>query len=251
MHAMTSAAAVVPYRWLGHGIDVRVSIRRDRDPMFFAVDVLRALEILDEHELDAIEADPYGAFNMPGDVTLDSTVLLAAGVPALLYAIDDVLTVAEDHPSHLTADFCNWYHDVVDSIIGGDVLADATPEEPGAVELAAGGTYTVGAAARILSGDPALSYGRNTLFAAMRRTLGWIDRDAGIWVPSPDALRDGHLVRHNIRLETSRLAKPGERISYPQIRVTTGGLKELHRRLGGVGSITLDAPPAPTLIEDI
>lgn len=251
MHAMTSAAAVVPYRWLGHGIDVRVSIRRDRDPMFFAVDVLRALEVLDEHELDALEADPYATTDMPGEVLHQAGVELADGTPVKLYAIDEVLTVAEDHPNHLTADFCSWYHDVVDSIIGGDVLADATPEEPGAVELAAGGTYTVGAAARILSGDPALSYGRNTLFAAMRRTLGWIDRDAGIWVPSTDALRDGHLVRHNIRLETSRLSKPGERISYPQIRVTTAGLKELHRRLGGVGTITLDAPPTPTLVEDL
>lgn len=244
MPAIMTDATIEWHRWLGHGIDVRVSLRPDRDPMFFAVDVLRALEILDDDLLDAIEADPYRTLDLPGSVLHQQGVELADGTPVKLYAIDEVLTVAEDHPNHLTADFCAWFHDVVEGIVTVDdvMAAEANP---------AAGPFTIAQAASVLSRDPALAYGRATLFRALRRDLGWIDRDAGIWIPSRAAVDEGMLIRHNIRFETSRLENPGERISYPQIRVTTAGLQELHRRLGGVGSITLDAPPAPTLIEGI
>ena len=78
----------------------------------------------------------------------------------------------------------------------------------------------------------------------MRDSLGWITRDLGIWIPTDDAMRQGWLLRHRVKIRT-------DRVTYPQVRVTDAGLRELHSRLGGIATLNLDPAPTLTLIEDI
>ncbi|SIH91937.1 gp54 protein [Mycobacteroides abscessus subsp. abscessus] len=99
------------------------------------------------------------------------------------------------------------------------------------------GDYSVSDAAKVLSRDPAISIGRDRLFAHMAST-GWIfrDRSTNAWKAMQSQVDIGRLVE--------KLGKPylheasGEmRASDPTIRITPKGLQELHKRLGGTGKI--------------
>jgi len=99
------------------------------------------------------------------------------------------------------------------------------------------GDYSVADAAKVLSRDPAISIGRDRLFAQMA-TNGWIfrDRSTNTWKAMQAQVDIGRLVE--------KLGKPylheasGEmRASDPTIRITPKGLQELHKRLGGTDKI--------------
>lgn len=99
------------------------------------------------------------------------------------------------------------------------------------------GDYSVSDAAKVLSRDPAISIGRDRLFAHMA-TDGWIfrDRSTNAWKAMQSQVDIGRLVE--------KLGKPylheasGEmRASDPTIRITAKGLLELHKRLGGTDQI--------------
>lgn len=99
------------------------------------------------------------------------------------------------------------------------------------------GDYSVADAAKVLSRDPAISIGRDRLFAHMAGD-GWIFRDRGTnaWKAMQSQVDIGRLVE--------KLGKPylhevsGEmRASDPTIRITPKGLQELHKRLGGTDKI--------------
>ncbi|WP_100466693.1 phage antirepressor [Mycobacteroides abscessus] len=99
------------------------------------------------------------------------------------------------------------------------------------------GDYSVADAAKVLSRDPAISIGRDRLFAAMAGA-GWIfrDRSTNAWKAMQAQVDIGRLVE--------KLGKPylheasGEvRASDPTIRITPKGLQELHKRLGGTDKI--------------
>ncbi|MFA4084834.1 phage antirepressor KilAC domain-containing protein [Mycobacteroides salmoniphilum] len=99
------------------------------------------------------------------------------------------------------------------------------------------GDYSVADAAKVLSRDPAISIGRDRLFAQMA-TCGWIfrDRSTNAWKAMQSQVDIGRLVE--------KLGKPylheasGEmRASDPTIRITPKGLQELHKRLGGTDKI--------------
>lgn len=102
---------------------------------------------------------------------------------------------------------------------------------------AAAGDYAVGDAAKILSRDPAISIGRDRLFAFMQ-TEGWLFRGQGrrrAWRAYQSQVDTGRLVE--------KMGKPflnertGEtELPEPTIRVTAKGLAELHKRLGGDGA---------------
>lgn len=102
---------------------------------------------------------------------------------------------------------------------------------------AAAGDYAVGDAAKILSRDPAISIGRDRLFAFMQ-TEGWLFRGQGrrrAWRAYQFQVDTGRLVE--------KMGKPflnertGEtELPEPTIRVTAKGLAELHKRLGGDGA---------------
>ncbi|SIL99899.1 gp54 protein [Mycobacteroides abscessus subsp. abscessus] len=99
------------------------------------------------------------------------------------------------------------------------------------------GDYSVADAAKVLSRDPAISIGRDRLFAQMA-SAGWIfrDRSTNAWKAMQAQVDIGRLVE--------KLGKPylheasGEmRASDPTIRITPKGLQELHKRLGGTDKI--------------
>lgn len=107
---------------------------------------------------------------------------------------------------------------------------------------APGGDYSVGAAAKILSRDPAITIGRNNLFAFMAG-LGWIFKTKGRrphWEPyQSKGLETGRLtVKTNAPFfneKTNMWEQPGG-----TVRVTVKGLHELHKRLNGTHDLVLD-----------
>ena len=117
---------------------------------------------------------------------------------------------AEQHAQALTVPAAAWSH-----------LAEST------------GDYEVADAAKVLSRDPSISIGRDRLFRFMQAE-GWIfrDRSTNRWKPYQPQVDNGRLVE---KLGRPYLHEPsGEmRNPAPTIRITTKGLAELHKRLGG------------------
>lgn len=106
------------------------------------------------------------------------------------------------------------------------------------------GDYEVADAAKVLSRDPSIAIGRQRLFAFMA-AQGWIYRNHSTarWKAYQTQVDCGRL--------TEKLSKPflheptGEmRVSDPTIRITTKGLAELHKRLGGSAQLALLAEAA-------
>ncbi|AKJ72309.1 transcriptional regulator [Gordonia phage GMA4] len=109
---------------------------------------------------------------------------------------------------------------------------------------AAAGDYAVGDAAKILSRDPSISIGRDRLFAFMAG-IGWVYRSGPrrSWTAYQTQVDCGRLVE--------KMGKPflnertGEtELPAPTIRVTSKGLAELHKRLGGSGQVATMAVSA-------
>lgn len=103
---------------------------------------------------------------------------------------------------------------------------------------AAHGDYDVAHAAQILSRDPAITTGRDRLFAYLNGQ-GWIRRDptTGRWRAyqrAVDARWLSELPQQHYDRQT------GEQIlDPPQVRVTVKGLNRLHHLLGGTGPLVL------------
>lgn len=102
-------------------------------------------------------------------------------------------------------------------------------------------TWSVGAAASILSRDPVITVGREALFDLLRE-LGWVDRRSGIFTPSPESIDDGFLIVNTVWARRAHVA-------YNRIRITRAGVTVLHARLGGVTTPTFDVPEQPALLE--
>ncbi len=101
------------------------------------------------------------------------------------------------------------------------------------------GDYSVRDAAQILDRDPLISTGQNRLFATLR-TLRWIDAEGRPYQAQVDA---GRLVRRPTSYTHPHTHEP---VLTSQLRITVKGLAELHRRLGGSGTVEqlLDATGA-------
>lgn len=104
------------------------------------------------------------------------------------------------------------------------------------------GDYLVGDAAKILSRDPAITIGRDRLFAFMAAE-GWIYRGKGRrngWRAYQTQVECGRLVEKMappfLNQKTGDMELPE-----PTIRITAKGLAELHRRLGGTQELTVAA----------
>jgi hypothetical protein len=234
---------IVPFRWVDHGRDVRAYLGGDV-PLFMASDIYAALEIpLERGDYDQLLGRKSLLFPFP-TATVDD-IHDIDGAPTAFFTVDQVRELAADQPMYTALDFSDWFDTLlVDN--GGEHL-DATryaiaDSEPGRIDLQAGRTFSIRRAALMLSRDPALDYGEKSLFAALSEYMHWIHREGGIWVPTEEVLRAGHLVRH------PRIVGPRKTL-YPQIRVTPSGLKTLHQRFGGVATLSLETPPALTLLE--
>ncbi|WP_225870178.1 phage antirepressor [Corynebacterium silvaticum] len=98
------------------------------------------------------------------------------------------------------------------------------------------GDYSVAQAAKVLSRDPAISIGRDRLFAHMEK-LGWIFRPRGArrrhWEASQAKAIDTHRLVHKLGKPFRNPHTGSMEVPSPTIRVTPKGLKDLHKTLGG------------------
>jgi len=93
------------------------------------------------------------------------------------------------------------------------------------------GDYSVADAAKMLSRDPAITIGQNTLFRYLGKH-GWLYQRGGEWHPYQDKVDTGLLT-----LKTNRPYWDSRRgvdvLPAPTVRVTAKGVQKLYRLLGG------------------
>ena len=221
---------VIPYRWVGHGRDVRVC-RVDGAWRYVADD------------LEPI----IGPLHLIADVVMTPGEILDVDIAGV-----ELATISRGHVAMWLAaapltddidDFRTWFARLSAELDGTaeSVLAAATHPEPAAT---AQHLYQVADAARILSRAPGVEIGPIQLFKLMHR-LGWIERDdAQEWTPTEAGRRAGYLTTRPMRIGDSWTAH------YLQVVLAEAALTELQRVLGGSAPLALDAPtPTPTLVE--
>lgn len=97
------------------------------------------------------------------------------------------------------------------------------------------GDYSVGDAAKMLSRDPSIQIGQNTLFRWLGKH-GWLYRRGDEWHPYQDKIDAGHLA-----LKTNRPYWDSRRgvdvLPAPTVRITAKGVQKLYRLLGGAEAI--------------
>lgn len=240
--AVLESPRVTPFRWPDFGLDLRAIVRDDGSMLFLAFDVCAALDIVVPFEFDGSWPEPNKTFFYPG-----TTLRCATGGGYAERDVDDVYETAEvrrlalNNPEWFTEQFLDWLYELEHPAGGTVNVALFRDPEPAIAEIAAGRTYSVARAARLLSRDPVISLGQHSLFDAMQ-AHGWISRDREIWIPNDDQLRNGHLVRQRQRVK-------GRKELYPQIRITRDGLQGLHRLLGGVATLAVDDGPDLALVD--
>lgn len=247
---MVHAPIIYPLRWVGRGVDVRVHITPDKEALVYGFDVFDALGIFTD-TIARHRSYPMGAVALlPGGVKFLGDVVDESHSAAALYPLERIEQITRRSPAdpQLVEQLLTWLDDSITDMLNPPTDGAHVQPEPGLREFAAGGTYSVRRAATILARDPNLrTIGQQSLFDAMSR-LGWITRELGIWIPAAEPLAEGWLLRHKVRLGHERR---GERVLYPQIRVTDSGLHELHKRLGGIATLTLDERPALALLDGL
>ncbi|BAU32495.1 phage antirepressor KilAC domain-containing protein [Microcella alkaliphila] len=202
---------VIPFRWFGHGIDIRaVQTSGDSEARFVGPDIYAALELLDDNRD--------------------------------LLTVADVVALANEFPTEKRMEFLVWFDGVRSELLDGVLYAIAT-NSPFSRARVDDGHLSVGEAADILSRDPVIRITRDELFRDLLRDYGWAMQEpiTRAWIPTDRATDAGWLVRDQTRGRTDRIA-------YPQVRVTRAGLEELHRRLGGIAALHVD-DHHPQLIE--
>ena len=124
-------------------------------------------------------------------------------------------------------------------------VADLAPSAASWEVLASGqGDFSVADAAKILSRDPAIQLGQNRLFSTLG-ALSWAYRQQGdhSWRVYQSAIETGWLSEipqsHSHPRTGRRVLDP------PQLRVTTKGLGELRRRLGGGRDVAIEGTKLP------
>ncbi|MFN4000905.1 phage antirepressor KilAC domain-containing protein [Microcella sp.] len=244
---MIQTPVIVPLRWLGRGQDVRVTITHNHQVLVYAFDVFRALDVFTD-TIERHSAYPLAAIGvLPAGVNFLDHVVDESHSATLFYPLHRIQQIVRHSPADptLVDELLTWLGDAIADLIAPPVrrLPERNSSEPQAP--AEPSTFSIGRAARILSRDPALTYGQQTLFDAMSR-FGWIARELGIWVPAEQTIAEGWLVRHQVRLGYE---KRSERVLYPQIRITSAGLTELHTRLGGIATLNLEEQPTLTILD--
>ncbi|WP_213816269.1 hypothetical protein [Glaciihabitans sp. dw_435] len=237
---------IVPFRWRGYGIDLRAITDAPDGVLFFANDICTALNIKvpytrETHWHPVINRYPGHPVTLPdvrdspdGDAPLQK-----------LYTADQVRELAYANAQDFTDAFLEFFEGLLAALNDTNVTELKIAREPAAAELIAGDTFSVRRAAGLLSRDPVLQYGRDSLFYVMRRSLNWIERGPNdVWVPKPEPLAAGFLARQQVAVYRGKTLT-----AYPQIRITHSGMHELHRQLGGVATLDLTTPSPLTLLE--
>jgi prophage antirepressor-like protein len=101
------------------------------------------------------------------------------------------------------------------------------------------GDYSVADAAKMLSRDPAIAIGQNTLFRYMGKH-GWLYQRNSEWHPYQDKIDAGLLT-----LKTNRPYWDSRRgvdvLPAPTVRITAKGVQKLYRLLGGAETTMVEA----------
>lgn len=96
-----------------------------------------------------------------------------------------------------------------------------------------GRDFSLREAAQILDRDPAISTGQNRLHTFLRSEARWIDSQGQPYQRHVDC---GRVVA---KVQTYKHPHTGEvTVARPQLRVTVKGLAELHKLMGGTGTLT-------------
>lgn len=165
-------------------------------------------------------------------------------LPALRRTGTYSLTDPRQHGYDLPTSFAEALRQLASTVEERDTahaeLATAAPKADAWDTLAsADGDYAVADAAKLLSRDPAISVGRDRLFALLR-DCGWAYRQRvdGRHRAYQDAVETGRLTElpaSHYHPRTGQLV-----LDPPQLRVTVKGLHQLHRYLGGTMPLALD-----------
>lgn len=235
MNATMTRPVCIPFRWVGTRLDVRAYLAGD-EAFFNADDICAALEFFVDEQSDAGNI----VKTYPAEAELVDGIQDPSGFPTRFFTAATVRTLAEERLAFAPENgFLDWFDD---QFFGRPLedLADLTPRD--VPDVLHGESFSVKEAASILSRDPQLEYGERRLFAALQAPVGWIAREAGIWMPTSAAIVSGHLIRHRVRV-------PGHKSLYPQVRITPAGLVALQEALGGHANLVVDMPDQLPLLE--
>jgi len=191
-------------RWPRHGnLDIRVNIT-DRSVW------LRADQV---EQLAGIP--PWAT----GDTLLGDEEVLAIG-DAWFYDLDGAVAKCAHHGTALAVAFGDWVREFA-ADVDDQVLENAHQR------VAFIHALTVAQAARVLDGDPAISMGRDRLFAHLEQ-LGWIERSspAHDWIITREAHQRDWLTLRTVTIPNGIDTRP-----YLQVHVTHAGLDEIRRTL--------------------
>lgn len=220
MAELAHNATLYPH-WPGHG-DLRIEIRDD-------VVYLRADQV---ERLARIQ--PWST----GETLIeDHWPATFAGHP--YYELDVAVARCEAADTEHATAFLIWLAEQLEQLLTDETI-DAAVRPASFTE-----SHPVDRAARILDADPAISIGRNGLFAHMH-ALGWIERPTGDWTITGLARRSGWLTTRGVQIPATTKARM--RV-YPQIYITPAGLDELRRTLHALNPATPDIPPHPALFD--
>ena len=253
-------AQIIPFRY-AEARELR-TVTIDGEPWFVANDVTailnigntsQALSYLDDDERGVITNDTLGGPQLVSIVSesgLYSLVLRsrkAEAKPFKRWVTHDVIPSIRKTGSSGTAAVRELPRDFAEALralateVEARALAEVRVREltPAASAWAslveATGDYSVADAAKMLSRDPAITIGQNTLFRWLGKH-GWLYQRAGEWHPYQDRVEAGLLT-----LKTNRPYWDSRRgvdvLPAPTVRVTAKGVQKLYAALGGTAPV--------------
>ena len=225
----------------------------DGEPWFVASDVAKILEFRDAHNLvrgiDDEDRATHKVSTPSGtqDVTIISEPGLYAAIvrsnsarvkPFKRWLTHDVLPAIRKTggyslvPKSLPEALRAYATEVEAHEVTKAELEQAAPAAAAWDALAdADGDYSLRDAAQILSRDPSIRTGQNRLMVSVRE-LRMVDNSGQPY--------QKHIEHLRLRVTSYEHPHTGEPVLSKQIRVTSHGLKYLHKRLGGTQPLRLD-----------
>jgi prophage antirepressor-like protein len=247
-------AQILPFHY-AEARDLRTAVI-DGEPWFVAADVAAILDmgnvhsslaLLDDDErgLHSVEtpsgAQPMVIVSEPGLYSLILRSRKAEAKPFKRWITHDVIPAIRKTGSYglqksLPKDYASALRELASEVEAHELAKVRIRElEPAASAwsslVEATGDYSMADAAKMLSRDPAIQIGQNTLFRYLGKH-GWLYQRNGEWHPYQDKIDAGLLT-----LKTNRPYWDSKRgvdvLPAPTVRVTAKGVQKLYRLLGG------------------
>lgn len=251
-------AQIIPFRY-AEAAELR-AVTVDGEPWFVANDVTgilgvgntsQALSYLDDDERGVITSDTLGGpqlVSIVSEAGLYSLILRSRKAEAKAFkrwVTHTVLPEIRRTGSFgvqvaLPKDYASALRALADEAEAHELARVRIRElEPAASAwgslVEATGDYSVGDAAKMLSRDPSIQIGQNTLFRWLGKH-GWLYRRGDEWHPYQDKIDAGHLT-----LKTNRPYWDSHRgvdvLPAPTVRITAKGLHRIYAALGGVEAV--------------